>query len=69
MLKYDRDLGGEAQLDDLVKIVHTASDMDGMTGQIGGWGDLSGYIALIILDDRYMGRKVVGMPVVCLVKV
>ena len=78
MFAYDRNTGDNAFTGDRVEICHTASDMDGLTGRIGGWGDPTGLIALVILDkpyENYICRcetdqvEVVGMPVVCLKKV
>jgi hypothetical protein len=77
MFRYDANTGGFPQLGDRVKICHTGSDMDGLTGRIGGWGDQNKLIALVILDkpyENYICRcdtdqvEVVGMPVVCLKK-
>lgn len=78
MYKYDRNTGDAAFTGDRVKICHTGSDMDGLTGRIGGWGDQNKLIALVILDEPYETYicgcdtdqvEVVGMPVVCLKKV
>ena len=77
MYTYDRNTGDAAFTGDRVEICHTDSDMDGLTGRIGGWGDPAGLIALVILGEPYEiyihGRdtekvEVVGMPVVCLKK-
>lgn len=77
MYCYDRNTGGIPNIGDKVEICHTACDMDGLTGRIGGWGDPAGLIALVILDEPYEtyihGRdtekvEVVGMPAVCLAK-
>lgn len=77
MFTYDRNTGDVAFTGDRVKICHTGSDMDGLTGRIGGWGDPDKFIALVILDEPYETYicrcdtdqvEVVGMPVVCLKK-
>jgi len=77
MFTYDQNTGDTAFTGDRVKICHTGSDMDGLTGRIGGWGDNQGLIALVILDKPYTMYtcrcdtdevEVVGMPVVCLKK-
>lgn len=69
MFKYDANTGDTPALNDRVKIIHTNSDMDGLTGIIGGFGDVHDIIALIVMDNEYMGRKVVSMPVVCLTNI
>lgn len=70
MNRYNRNAGTYALIGDSVEICYTASDMDGLTGRIGGWGDQFGQIALVILDRAYKHRtevvEVVSMPVVCL---
>lgn len=77
MFRYDQNTGDDAFIGDRVKICHTGSDMDGLTGRIGGWGDQNKLIALVILDEPYETYicgcdtdqvEVVGMPVVCLKK-
>lgn len=69
MFNYDKNKGCKPELYDCVKICHTYSDMDGVLGYIGGWADGHGYIAIVILDERYYGQKAVTMPVVCLERV
>lgn len=78
MFTYDQNNGEQAFIGHRVEICHTSSDMDGLTGRIGGWGDPTGLIALVILDkpyETYICRcdtesvEVVGMPVVCLKRV
>ena len=72
MFNYDGNKGPEPKIGHHVKICHTNSNMDGLTGRIGGWGDHTEVIALVILDKkyRYSGAsqevEVVGIPVVCL---
>lgn len=66
MMKYDQNTGHTPRLGDRVEFCYTASDMDSLTGRVGGWGDPSKYIVLVILDVCYTdGTEVVGMPVVC----
>lgn len=69
MINYDKNKGCKPELDDCVKICHTDSEMDGMLGYIGGWGDGHEYIAIVVLDEKYYGQKAVTMPVVCLEKI
>lgn len=72
MFKYDQNTGADALIGDSVEICHTASNMDGLTGRIGGWGDQFEQIALVILDRSYKLEnsfetvEVISMPVVCL---
>lgn len=74
MYGYNKNTEGYAAINDLVEICHTVSDMDGLTGRIGGWGDYTKMIALVILDKQYNHPReasevtVVSMPVVCLKK-
>lgn len=72
MFKYDQNTGADAWIGDCVEICHTASNMDELTGRIGGWGDRFKQIALVVLDQPYKcGNsfetvEVISMPVVCL---
>ena len=69
MFNYDKNKGDEPELDDVVVICYTDSDMDGLGGYIGGWGDSNQMVAIVILDEKYYGQKAVSMPVVCLKKI
>jgi hypothetical protein len=71
MFKYDANTGEVPQLNDYVEVSGSgSSDLDGLKGKIGGWGDHAKMIALIIYDKPLSdGSRVSGWPVVCLKKV
>jgi len=72
--KYNKNTGRTPAIGDVVKICHTSSDMDGLTGRIGGWVDYSRLVAIVHLDYPYeyptSKEKVtaIAMTVVCLNK-
>lgn len=72
MFNYDGNKGSEPRIGDHVEVCNTNSNMDGLSGRIGGWGDHAEMIALVILDSkyRYSGTsqevEVLAIPVVCL---
>jgi hypothetical protein len=65
MFNYDKNTGLEPKINDKVEFCHTDSDMNGLTGFIGGWGDANQMIAIVILDEKYYEYSAVTMPVVC----
>jgi hypothetical protein len=69
MWKYDKNTGDNAELNDSVKIVNLTGPMLNMTGSIGGWGDYTNYLAIVLLDTPVDGVRAVNMPVVCLQKI
>jgi len=63
------DLGRSAVIPALghrVMIRHCGANLDGRTGTIEGWGDISYYIALVLLDQPYANRRVIALPVTVL---
>jgi hypothetical protein len=69
MFKYDKNTGDLAELNDSVKIINLTGAMLNVTGSIGGWGDYTNYIAIVLLDTPLNGIRAVNMPVVCLQKI
>jgi hypothetical protein len=71
MFKYDANTGEVLQLNDYVEVSGSgSSDLDGLKGKIGGWGDRAKMIALVIYDRPLSdGSRVSVWPVVCLKKV
>lgn len=72
LFRYDKDKGGIPVIADRVEICHTGSDMDGLSGHIGGFFGEMHLIALVVLDCPYTmpneleAFEVVGMSVPCL---
>ena len=65
MFNYDKNRGCKPSVNDRVVFCHTDSDLDGMSGVIGGWSDSNQMIAIVILDVTYLGNSAITMPVVC----
>lgn len=70
MFNFDANNGKKPTLGDKVVFLNTSSDLDGFTGRIGGWGDASKLLALVILDSSYKTNdgdyEVISIPVTCL---
>lgn len=74
MFRYNANTEDCPRIGDNVAICNTVSDMDGLTGVVGGWVDYAKMAAIVILATPYRypdAREVVSavsMPVVCLTK-
>ena len=66
MFKYNKNRGCSPVIGDVVKIIHTDSDLDYTRGELAGFSDFSKLIGIIILEQPYNGCKAITMPIVCL---
>lgn len=74
MFRYNANTEDHPRIGDNVTICNTVSDMDGITGVVGGWVDYAKMAAIVILTAPYRYPEArdavlaVSMPVVCLTK-
>lgn len=67
MFKYNGNSGGYSKLNDKVVILHTNSQLDGVTGELVGYAASENYVGIVLLDTPLAtGEKAVVMPIVCL---
>lgn len=67
-LNYNQNKGPVPMLNDRVMMIHTNDDiLDGLYGTVGGFSDIEGSIACVIMDEPLSnGQRVVCMTSVCL---